>query len=201
MENEKVLTRLEQIVSDEEALKMDKICTTMVGVMSLLRRNNYENDSPYLLYIKQMVNKLHYSVNVDYINIRDEEEYEEQKYLFCQLVNEVISEIKSVGLPKPKIDKMSAVINNNNNMSQTQSQSQSQNQNQMQEIAITIFLDSIKDELTGRQMKEIKEIVDQEEDVNQAKPKIIDKLKSFGGDVLSNIIANIITNPTILASF
>ena len=81
------------------------------------------------------------------------------------------------------------------------SQTQSQSQNQMQEIAITIFLDSIKDELTGRQMKEIKEIVDQEEDVNQAKPKIIEKLKSFGGDVLSNIIANIITNPTILASF
>ncbi len=195
MEEEKVLTRLEQIFSEEEALKMDKIRTTMVSVMSLLRRNNYENDSPYLLHIKQMVNKLHYPVNVDYINIRDEEEYEEQKYLFCQLVNEVISEIKSVGLPKPKIDKMSAVINNNNNMSQTQSQ------NQMQEVAITIFLDSIKDELTGRQMKEIKEIVDQEEDVNQAKPKIIDKLKSFGGDVLSNIIANIITNPTILASF
>lgn len=201
MEEEKVLTRLEQIFSEEEALKMDKIRTTMVSVMSLLRRNNYENDSPYLLHIKQMVNKLHYPVNVDYINIRDEEEYEEQKYLFCQLVNEVISEIKSVGLPKPKIDKMSAVINNNNNMSQTQSQSQSQNQNQMQEIAITIFLDSIKDELTGRQMREIKEIVQQEQDLNKAKPKIIDKLKSFGGDVLSNVIANIITNPIICSSF
>lgn len=195
MEKEKVITRLEMIISEEEALKMNKIRTTMVSVMSLLQRNNYEKDSPYLLQIRQMVNKLHYPVNVDYIITRDEEEYEEQKYLFCQLVNEIISEIKSVGLPESKIEKMSAVINNNNNMSQTQSQ------NQMQEIAITIFLDSIKDELTGRQMKEIKEIVDQEEDVNQAKPKIIEKLKSFGGDVLSNIIANIITNPTILASF
>ena len=107
----------------------------------------------------------------------------------------IINEIKSVGLPKPKIDKMSAVINNNNNMSQTQSQ------NQTQEIAITIFLESIKYELTGRQIKEIKEIMDQEDDINQAKPKIIEKLKSFGGDVLSNVIANIITNPTIWASF
>lgn len=195
MEKEKVITRLEKIISEEEALKMNKIRTTMVSVMSLLQRNNYEKDSPYLLQIRQMVNKLHYPVNVDYIITRDEEEYEEQKYLFCQLVNEIISEIKSVGLPEPKIEKMSAVINNNNNMSQTQ------NQSQTQEIAISIFLESIKDELTGRQMKEIKEIVEQEEDVNQAKPKIIEKLKSFGGDVLSNIIANIITNPTILASF
>ena len=114
-------------------------------------------------------------------------------------VKEIIKGVESVGLPVSKSEKMSAVINNNNNNNMSQTQSQSQNQ--MQEIAITIFLDSIKDELTGRQMKEIKEIVDQEEDVNQAKPKIIEKLISFGGDVLSNIIANIITNPTILARF
>ena len=30
------------------------------------------------------------------------------------------------------------------------------------------------------------------------KEKVIDKLKGFGSDLLSNIIAGIITNPTIL---
>ena len=83
MEKEKVIILLEKIISEEEALKMNKIRATMVSVMSLLQRNNYEKDSPYLLQIKQMVNKLHYPVNVDHIIIRHQEEYEEQKYLLA----------------------------------------------------------------------------------------------------------------------
>ena len=31
----------------------------------------------------------------------------------------------------------------------------------------------------------------------KAKSKILEKLKSFGGDVLSNVLANLITNPAI----
>ena len=50
-------------------------------------------------------------------------------------------------------------------------------------------------------MNEIKEILKEVNDISIAKPQVVEKLKSFGGDVLSNIIANIITNPTILASF
>lgn len=34
-----------------------------------------------------------------------------------------------------------------------------------------------------------------------ARERIIDKLKSFGSDVLSNIVANVITNPSIWAQF
>ena len=50
-------------------------------------------------------------------------------------------------------------------------------------------------------MDEIREILKDIKDISIAKPQVIEKLKSFGGDVLSNIIANIITNPAILASF
>lgn len=98
-----------------------------------------------------------------------------------------------MGLPEHKIEKSPGV-----------SLTVTQHQNQTQEIAISIYLESIKDELTGRQMNEIKEILKEIKDIKDisiAKPQVIEKLKSFGGDVLSNIIANIITNPTILASF
>ena len=43
-------------------------------------------------------------------------------------------------------------------------------------------------------MKNIKE---EKGDLEKAKPKVIDKLKSFGENVASNILANIITNPAI----
>lgn len=72
---------------------------------------------------------------------------------------------------------------------------QSQSQNQSQEI--NIFLDSIADEITGKQYKELKSIAQEEPNPEKSKQKIVEKLKSFGGDVLSNIVANIITNPSV----
>lgn len=72
---------------------------------------------------------------------------------------------------------------------------QSQSQNQSQEI--NIFLDSIADEITGKQYKELKSIAQEKPNPEKSKQKIVEKLKSFGGDVLSNIVANIITNPSV----
>jgi len=77
--------------------------------------------------------------------------------------------------------------------------SQEQRQEQMQ--SISIFLDAIKDELTGKQQKELKSILENEKDIEKAKPKLVEKLISFGGNVLSNIVANIITNPIIKGGF
>lgn len=72
-----------------------------------------------------------------------------------------------------------------------------QTQIQSQEIAIHIFLEAIKDELSGKQLKEIKDIIAEESEPEKAKSKVMEKLKSFGENVLSNIVANVITNPTI----
>lgn len=72
-------------------------------------------------------------------------------------------------------------------------QSQTQNQSQV----INIFLESISDEITGKQLKELKAIANEEKEPEKAKSKILEKVKSFGSDVLSNIVANIITNPSV----
>lgn len=74
---------------------------------------------------------------------------------------------------------------------------QSQTQNQSQ--AINIFLESISDEITGKQLKELKAIANEEKEPEKAKARILEKIKSFGSDVLSNIVANIITNPSVWA--
>ena len=79
-------------------------------------------------------------------------------------------------------------INNTNKQSQSQEQS----------YAINMFLEAVKDDLTGKQIKELKKVVDEsKDDKEKAKNGIISKLKSFGSDVASNIVANIITNPMI----
>ncbi len=94
-----------------------------------------------------------------------------------------------------KVLKQSANINIHSNISSTNTQSQSQNQE------IKILLKSLEDELSVSQLKELKQVVEEENgDLEKAKPKLMDKIKSFGVNVASNIIANIITNPTIWSS-
>lgn len=88
----------------------------------------------------------------------------------------------------PNIDKS---VNVNVNQSQSQSQTQEQKQ------VVEIFLEAIKDELTGKQFKELKEIAKQEPNPEKAKTKVLDKIKSWSGDVLANVVANIVTNPTV----
>ena len=74
-------------------------------------------------------------------------------------------------------------------------------QTQTQQQSISFVLDSIKDTLTETQFKEIEDIAKDETDSKKARTKIFEKLKSFGSDVLSNIVANLITNPNIWSQF
>ncbi len=71
-------------------------------------------------------------------------------------------------------------------------------QNQETKISLNLIIDSIQDELTGKQLKELQKIIESKDvDVNEKKTKIVDKLKKFGTDVASNILAGILTNPNI----
>ena len=83
---------------------------------------------------------------------------------------------------------MNITINNTNSQSQSQEQS----------MAVELFIEAIKDDLTGRQIKELKSVVaEADNDLHKARPSIIAKLKEFGADVASNIVANLLTNPMI----
>lgn len=79
-------------------------------------------------------------------------------------------------------------INNTNRQSQTQEQS----------LAVQLFIEAIKDDLTGRQIKELKAVVaEADNDLQKSRSGILAKLAEFGSDVASNIVANILTNPMI----
>lgn len=83
----------------------------------------------------------------------------------------------------------SVIINNTNSQSQSQV------------LNIDLFTKAIEDVLTVSQIKEMKKVVEEEGgDLIKAKPKLVEKLKSFGENLASNIVANLMTNPSIWAS-
>ncbi len=108
------------------------------------------------------------------------------------LCNTIIAEIKALGIPTQKVANDNSV-----NVNTTVSQSQEQNQSQQQEVIIKIFLEAVKDELTGKQRKELLEIAKETKDPKEAHKSILDKLKEYGKDVAANIVANIMTNPQV----
>ncbi|ALC96527.1 MULTISPECIES: hypothetical protein [Capnocytophaga] len=72
-----------------------------------------------------------------------------------------------------------------------------QSQNQQTSVSINLIIEAFQDELNGKQQKEIQTIIDDKElEPEKKKSKIVETLKKFGGDIASNILANILTNPS-----
>lgn len=70
-------------------------------------------------------------------------------------------------------------------------------QNQQTNVSINLIIEAFKSELNDNQRKEIQTIVDDKElEPKKKKSKIVETFKKFGGDLASNILANILTNPS-----
>ena len=101
-------------------------------------------------------------------------------------------------LPSIVVDSVGIKDGDAINVTTTINKSNSQSQSQEQSLAVELFIEAIKDDLTGRQIKELKSVVaEADNDLQKARPGIIAKLKEFGSDVASNIVANLLTNPMI----
>lgn len=103
----------------------------------------------------------------------------------------IISDIDSFGLPHlnntDKDDKVSVIVTQQNTQNQTTSIS----------INIDFIIDVLKGELRNSEIEEVREILESEDEPKEIKKKFIEKIKSFGSDVASNILANILTNPQV----
>lgn len=73
-----------------------------------------------------------------------------------------------------------------------------QSQENKQIITIDIIVNELRKELTGAQLDEIQKILDTKEQPELKRRKTIEKLKEFGLNTLSNIIAGILTSPSII---
>ncbi len=142
----------------------------------------WKNDVLRFLY-KNLPNDISIQLFKEAVNEFDKKSSQK---LFSKLLGIVIS-LKNI----PDL----LVIENNQKSIGTQinvTSTQHQSQNQ----TIEIFIDAL--DLSYKQVRELKEIVSQEDDdLEKAKPKILDKVISWGGDVAAGIVTNLLTNPTI----
>lgn len=95
----------------------------------------------------------------------------------------LISDLSTFGLPEKNDTTNKGGINISASQNQT--------------ISVNVIWESVKAELTGKQLKEIEAIIE-DKDENFKVDKIFDKLKSFGADLAAKIIASILTNPAVL---
>ena len=104
------------------------------------------------------------------------------------LVNSFVEELNTFGLPEPK--KNTEIGHEQIHISLTQ------NQTQDVKINLNLIVQAFQDELSGKQLKEIQEIIGNKNiKAEEKRTSIVDKIKSFGSDVMSNVLANILTNP------
>lgn len=75
--------------------------------------------------------------------------------------------------------------------------SNSQTQNQQQTLAVEFSLELLKTSYWTSNQRIEAVVAEAGNDLQKARPGIIEKLKSFGADVTSNIVANLLTNPAI----
>lgn len=97
-----------------------------------------------------------------------------------QLLTGYIKELEELGHPQHQTGKIGQQININHT------------------VNVNLILESLKQELTGRQISELKDAFNKAKTPAEKKNNIVDKLKSFGMDLTTNILSSIITNPSII---
>lgn len=107
------------------------------------------------------------------------------------ILKSLITDITNFGIIRSGSNSKSGGININVN------QHNSQNQSTSVSVNFELVIESLKYGLSGVQIEEIKEILESNQDPKDKKKSFIEKIKSFGSDVASNILANLLTNPGV----
>lgn len=163
-------------------------------------------DSYFITYSPRNPNKYEYwkTKSLRFIRIYYPDDYVELNFdgiYFKDSHDKLMGILNSIldldELPLP-IKEINDGGNSENNLHVQINNSNSQCQHQSQEQSICIFIDLIKEQLDNEQINEIKAIIEKYKDSpEKAKSSIFNKLKNFGSDVVSNVLANIITNSAI----
>lgn len=191
---------IESLIEEgNEMLQGIKYVPAPSGVIRMFSVYNLADDSKYERWKNVVLRYLssNYPNDISVNDFRKASEEFEKHYYSPTGMRKMVGILESLEAIPTKIentsnkqDKEPSVIINNTN---------SQTQNQV--LNIDLFTKAIEDVLTVSQIKEMKKVVEEEGgDLTKAKPKLVEKLKSFGENLASNIVANLITNPSIWAS-
>lgn len=191
---------IESLIEEgNEMLQGIKYVPAPSGVIRMFSVYNLADDSKYERWKNVVIRYLssNYPNDISVNDFRKASEEFEKHYYSPTGMRKMVGILESLEAIPTKIentsdkqDKEPSIIINNTN---------SQTQNQV--LNIDLFTKAIEDVLTISQIKEMKKVVEEEGgDLTKAKPKLVEKLKSFGENLASNIVANLMTNPSIWAS-
>lgn len=191
---------IESLIEEgNEMLQGIKYVPAPSGVIRMFSVYNLADDSKYERWKNVVIRYLssNYPNDISVNDFRKALEEFEKHYYSPTGMRKMVGILESLEAIPTKIentsnkqDKEPSIIINNTN---------SQTQNQV--LNIDLFTKAIEDVLTISQIKEMKKVVEEEGgDLTKAKPKLVEKLKSFGENLASNIVANLMTNPSIWAS-
>lgn len=189
------MTELQNIIEEFEKLRPCLREHGPVGNFNLYHYSYGEREEEYLLWLAKTQRFLEITFPNDkhvleFLEVSNNQELSPTQQKVLVVILKAFLEYPTVVPNKLEQKQNSITIQNTNTNAQSQSQEQS--------LEIHLLIEAIKDNLTGRQIKELKEIVtDENNDLQKARPGILAKLKEFGVDVVSNVVANILTNPTI----
>lgn len=138
---------------------------------------------------------MNYPKDISYEDFRNNMDSFEKKNYSPDIMRSMLGVLKSLkSFPNMISTTQDSNVNGGIVINNTNSQTQNQEQN------INAFVKLLEDNLTYTQLKEIKAIIDLEKgDIEKSKPKLIDKIKSFGENLAPSIVASIITNPSVWA--
>lgn len=106
------------------------------------------------------------------------------------LIDAVVEEVKTVGLPDRK-----TACDKSVNVNTTVTQNQEQSQKQSQEV--NLLVDLLKNSLAPYQLEELKEVAKSDMPTSEKRQTLMDKILSFGSNVGASVLANILTNPAV----
>jgi hypothetical protein len=105
-----------------------------------------------------------------------------------ELLTGLIEDLQNFGFPK---------LNETSNGGVNVLVNQHNNQLTNVSVDLNIFINIIKGELRASEIEEIKEILASDLEPKEKKKTFFNKIRSFGNDVATNILANLLTNPSV----
>jgi hypothetical protein len=69
-----------------------------------------------------------------------------------------------------------------------------------QNVNLNIVVESLREELSGSQIRELKEAFDSGKSTKEKKSKLLDKLKEFGTDLTAKVLSNLLSNEKLWSS-
>lgn len=192
----KVVDFLSAILNEVDELDTKDLHQQCILVKQLLEDNNFEEESSLaksfnncIYYINQFYHSQDNRNTVSGANL------DEARIMVKKKINAIIQYVTSLGLPPsltgttPSQNDSSVIINNQ--------LSQTQNQEQSQTMVFEALIKALRDDMSGKQLTELSDIAKSDEEVAVKKERFVEKIKSFGSDVASNVLAGLITNPEV----